>query len=282
MVKFGPSGNSEKFYELGHKSSIQAPKWLNEIGLEAYEYQCSKGINISEESAIMLGVEAKKHNISISIHAPYFISLSSQDREKQDNSIKYITDTLEVARWMGATRVVVHPGGLNKGTREEAHKTACEVMKRAILSADKLGLNDIHICPETMGKINQLGTVEEIIDMCKMDDRLIPTLDFGHINSRGMGSLKSPEDYELVINMIHNGLGEYRSKNFHCHFSRIEFTQGGEKKHWTMADTQYGPEFSDFAQVIVSKKLNPTIICESRGTMAEDALTLKKIYENLL
>ena len=279
MIRFGPSGNSENFYDKGYNSSVQMPAWLTEMGLNAYEYQCSKGVKISEKKAVELGNEAKKHDISISIHAPYYINLSSKEEEKRLNSIKYIIETLRAASWMGARRIVVHPGACSKMERREALRMAAKTLKEAIDEADSTGLGNINICPETMGKINQLGNLEEVIELCLMDERLIPTLDFGHIHARGMGCLNLVEDFDRVLNFVGNKLGNERLNKFHCHFSRIEYTSGGEKKHWTLEDTQYGPEFSLLAEAICKKNLSPVIICESRGTMAEDALKLKSIYE---
>lgn len=281
MIKFGPSGNSDIFYEQGFKSSLEAPQWIAEFGLDAYEYQCSKGINISAEKAKILGEKAEKNSIFLSIHAPYFINFSSMDESKRQNSVKYIIDTLNIAKVMGARRVVVHPGSCAGLDRREAFDTARQTLNEIVTGTKNMGLGGINICPETMGKINQLGDVDEIIELCKIDEQIIPTLDFGHIHARTRGGLKEPEDYEIIFDNIENQLGWERLKHFHCHFSRVEFTQGGEKKHWTLKDIQYGPEFAILARVLVKRKLEPVIICESRGTMAEDALELKDIYKSV-
>ncbi|WHH59651.1 TIM barrel protein [Petroclostridium sp. X23] len=277
-VKFGPSGNSDKFYEQGYKSSLQMPKWLKDMGLDAYEYQCSKGVKISEETAVKLGENAKEQGITMSIHAPYYINLASVEPEKRENSKRYIIETMTAARWMGAERIVVHPGSCSKMDRKKALVLAKETLKTTLAQADEMGLGDIHICPETLGKINQLGTLEEILELCMLDERLIPTIDFGHIHARGLGCLIDQSDFEKIFDIMEKALGNDRLKSFHSHFSRIEFTAGGEKKHWCFGDTQYGPEFEPIAEILYRKNLSPTIICESRGTMAEDALELKKIY----
>ena len=125
----------------------------------------------------------------------------------------------------------------------------------------------------------RLGDLEEILKMCSIDERLIPTVDFGHLHARGMGCLNSVGDFDKVLEQIENALGYERLKNLHCHFSRIEFTTGGEKKHWTLEDKQFGPDFEYLAEAMVKKNMEPVIICESRGNMAEDALRLKNIYE---
>lgn len=276
-VKFGPSGNSDLFYEQGYKSTIEAPKWLSELGLNAYEYQCNKGVKIGIDKARKIGEEAKKYGVQISVHAPYFINLASQEEQKRKNSIKYIIDTLSIGKVMEADRIVVHPGSCSKMDRKVALEIAKDTLSRAVYQAKELGFN-IYICPETMGKINQIGTLEEIIELCKIDDILLPTIDFGHLHARDLGCLKCFKDFEIIFDKIENNLGIDRLKILHIHYSRIEYTKGGEKRHWTYEDTQYGPEFEPIAELIYKKNLTPTIICESRGTMAEDAVKLKEIY----
>ena len=281
MVKFGPSGNSESFYEEGFKSSVQMPGWLRRKGLDAYEYQCNKGTNIGEATAKGIGAEAALNGIFLSIHAPYYINLSSLEEDKRNNSIRYILDTLKVAKWMGAARIVIHTGSASNKSREWALATAIEALKHVMTEADNLGFGDITICPEVMGKINQLGSLEEILEMCKIDERLIPTIDFGHLHARGMGCLNNLDDYRAVLDEIEAVLGYERLKMLHCHFSRIEYTAGGERKHCTLSDTQYGPEFEPLAELILKKRLEPVIICESRNNMAEDALSLKRILKTM-
>ncbi len=279
MIRFGPSGNSESFYEQGNKSSVQAPAWLKSIGLNAYEYQCSKGVNVGRSTAEQLGREAEKNGIFVSIHAPYYINMASEEEEKRENSKRYIIETMEAAGWMGAQRIVVHTGSCSKVSREWALNTAKKVLSETITEADNMGFSDITICPEVLGKINQLGSLEEILEMCKIDDRLIPTIDFGHLHARDLGALNSKDDFKRVLDKIECEVGLDRLKKIHVHFSRIEFTKGGEKKHWTLDDTQFGPDFEPLAELIYKRNMEPVIISESRGCMAEDALKLKKIYQ---
>ena len=143
------------------------------------------------------------------------------------------------------------------------------------------GFHDVRLCIETMGKINQLGDLDEVMQLCRIDDSFLPCIDFGHLNARTLGGLKTKKDFEHIFNEIEDKLGTERLKVFHSHFSKIEYTKGGEKKHLTFEDTVYGPDFEFAAQIIKERDLAPTIICESCGTQAEDALTMKKIYENI-
>lgn len=275
---FGPAGNCEDFYAAKHKSSLEAPFWVKENGLEAYEYQCGKGVKISDEAAEILGKNAKECGIFLSVHAPYYISLSSTDPEKRDNSINYILKTLEAAKCMDAKRIVVHSGSCGDITRKEALELAKDTLFRAVKAADEAGFGDIAICPETMGKVKQLGTVDEVCELCSIDERLIPTIDFGHVNSQTLGGLKTMEDFQKIFDTIRKTLGEYRLKHFHAHYSRIEYTNSGEKKHHCFAETEYEPEFDPIAQIVAEMELSPIIICESRGTQTRDAVQLQKIY----
>ena len=282
MVRFGPSGDSESFYEQGYKSSAQMPAWLSAMGLEAYEYQCNRGVNISEKTAREIGEEAVKNDIFLSIHAPYYINLASPEEEKRKNSKRYIIETLTAAKWMGAKRIVVHTGSYSKVDKRWALKTAIDLIGEVLDEARNSGLEDVLICPEVLGKNNQMGSLDEIIEMCRIHELLMPTVDFGHIHARYQGGLNCPEDFERVINQLENALGFERIKNHHCHLSRVEFKKGGEKKHWNIDDVEFGPEFAHLAEIIVKKGMEPVIICESRSNMAEDALKLKKIYESII
>lgn len=279
MIRFGPEGNSQAFYDEGHKSSLDMPQWLSELGLNAYEYPCTRGVRLSEKMARALGEEASARDIALSVHAPYYINLATDDEEKRKKSINYIMQTLQVAQWMGATRIVVHSGACAKMMREEAMGWAKKTLRMAIHEADTAGFGEIHICPETMGKMNQLGSLEEVLQLCRLDERLLPTVDFGHLHTRGLGCLNTKEDFAEVLNAIENKLGRERAKQFHSHFSRIEYTKGGEKRHWCFSDSQFGPDFDPLAELLAQRGLEPVILCESAGTQAKDALEMKQKYE---
>ncbi|ADQ45887.1 Xylose isomerase domain-containing protein TIM barrel [Caldicellulosiruptor kronotskyensis 2002] len=282
MIRFGPAGNSQSFYDAGYKSSVDAPKWLKSIGLSAYEYQCNKGVNISKEKARQIGQEAQKYDILVSIHAPYYINFGSQEEEKLQRSKEYIYECVEVAKEMKAQRIVFHPGSCAKVERSLAFETAKKAILEVVNVVKEMHVDGIFLCPETMGKKNNLGSSDEIIEICKMDEMLLPTIDFGHINAFEGGSLKTEEDFENLLKKFIDQLGYERMKCFHSHFSRIEYTSQGEKKHWNYEDKQFEPDFEPLAEALYKLKLEPVIICESKDYMAEDALVLKKIYQETL
>lgn len=281
MPKFGPAGNSESFAELGYKNSLQVPEYIVKMGLDCYEYQCGRGVNIGEDKARQLGEKAKAAGISLSLHAPYYISMSSVEEEKRLNSINYILASAKAVNAMGGDRIVVHTGSCGKISREHALELALDTMKKAINALDSEGLSHIHICPETMGKVNQLGTLGEVLELCRLDERLIPCIDFGHLNARDLGILKTTADFDNIFISIKNALGTDRLKCFHSHFSKIEYTTGGEKRHLTFEDTVFGPNYEPVMELTYKYGCDPTFICESAGTQAEDAKTMKDYYSSL-
>ncbi len=275
---FGPAGNAENF---PYKSSADAPRWLREIGLDCYEYQCGKGVHVGEATARKVGQAARERGIALSLHAPYFINLANPDPDALRKTTGYITGACLVAGWMGVGRVVIHSGALMGRTRREALDIALRSLKEVIAACDGAGFGHITLCPETMGKINQLGDLDEVLELCTLDERLLPCVDFGHLYARSLGADDGAEAVERMLTRMEGALGPDRAGRFHSHFSHIEFTpNGGERCHRTFADDGgYGPDWAPLAQAVARRGWSPTFICESAGTQAEDALTMKRIYQ---
>lgn len=275
---FGPGGNSESFYAEGNKATIQAPSWLRSKGLDAYEYQAGNGLTASDATLAAVGKKAAEHGILMSLHTPYYISLSGVIEEKRLKSIEYISKSLHAAELLGADTIVIHTGSAAKISREEALALAADTLEKNL---DVNGDTPIKMGLETMGKINQLGTLEEVIELCKRHPKYHPVVDFGHLNARNIGGYFTDCDsYRRIFDKIGSELGDEYAYNLHCHFSKIEYTSAGEKKHLTFEDTVFGPEFDGLGEAIVREGVCPRIICESAGTMAEDALFMKAMWQN--
>ena len=275
-ARFGPGGNSEAFYLSGYKSTLDAPLYVKEMGLDAYEYEAGNGIGASMSLFKEIGKRAKEQGILTSFHTPYFISLSSVEESKRQNSINYIQQSLDAAHLLGARTIVIHAGSCAKISRETALYLAKNTLYQTLSTVERYGIS---LGIETMGKINQLGTLDEVLSICKMDSALVPVVDFGHLNARECGGVfRSAEDYYRVFEKIALTLGDEVARNLHCHFSMIEWTDKGEKKHHTFERADFGPPYEPLCDVIRKHKLSPTIICESNGTQAEDALLMKQRY----
>ncbi|MBE7086251.1 MAG: endonuclease IV [Clostridiales bacterium] len=281
MIKFGPSGNCESFYAEGFSHTEESAAFVKKRGLDCFEYSFGRGVRMSEDKAISIGDAFKAEDVEISVHAPYFINFANPDDEMAAKSYGYVLDSAKMVKLMGGKRVVFHPAAQGKVSREEAVKKTEERLK---ILRDYIYLNDMQdliFCPETMGKMAQIGTVEEITRFCKIDPVFTPCIDFGHINAREQGSLKTVQDYKSRLEYMIAELGYERMKHFHSHFSKIMYSVKGEIKHLTFDDNVYGPEFEPLAIAIKELKLEPYIVSESAGTQAEDALIMKQIYNSL-
>ncbi len=280
MIKFGPSGNSESFVNEGHKSTFEAFEWLKTRELELFEYSFGQGVRIGMATAETYGKEAARCGIEISVHAPYFINFANPDPEKINNSVGYVLSSLAALKAFGGKRCVFHPGSEGGADRKDAFSRTIKGVELLSQKKHDAGFDDLLICPETMGKQAQIGTVEEIIELCNIDSSIYPCIDFGHINARECGALKTKDDYKRIIDKLISGVGEEKASNMHVHFSKIEYRAKGEKRHLTFADTKYGPEFEPLAEVFAEYKFSPHILSESAGTQAEDAACMKRMYLN--
>lgn len=282
MIKFGPSGNCQWFYDEGNKNSYQAPKWLDSKGLNAYEYAFTRGVKMREDTARQICEQVKQYNIEISVHAPYYINFAGTDEELLEKSYGYILDSLKYLKLMGGKRCIFHPGTCGKLDRPQAFNLLKERMVELVKRVKQAGYGDMYLCPETMGKSMQLGSYQEIAELCNIDDMIIPTIDFGHINSFEQGWLSNSQAFEELIKYYIDNIGFEKTKIMHVHFSKIEYGQKGEIKHLTFDDKTYGPHFENLAPVLKKYNLEPVIICESRDTQAQDAIKMKEIYQNTI
>ena len=280
--RFGPAGISDSFAAQGYKSSLDIPAYTAGMGLDAFEYQCGHGVRLAEDKARQMAALAAEKGIVFSVHAPYYISMSSLDEEKRLGSIRYLLQSAQLCRALGGRRIIFHPGSCGKQSRAAALEKALDTLRRGVEALDEAGYGDMTLCPETLGKIGQLGDLDEVLALCGVDERIVPCIDFGHLNARTLGGIRSKADYAAILDRMGEALGDERARKFHVHFSRIEFSAGGEKRHWTFAETQFGPEPAPLMELLAERRLAPVVICESAGTQAEDARTLGQIYRHAM
>ena len=279
--RFGTAGLSDSYAAKGFDPQKIAA-YTASFGLTAFEYQCGRGVRLAHDKAQALGKAAATQGITLSVHAPYYISMSGLDDEKRLHSVDYLLQSCALVKALGGRRVVFHPGSCGKQSREAALEKALDTMRRAVAACDEAGYGDCILCPETMGKVNQLGTVDEVLALCAVDARITPCIDFGHIYARSGGTeLTDTASYAALLDKLGDALGDDRAVHFHAHFSRIAYTAGGEKCHLTFADTDYGPPHAPLLQLLKQRGLAPTVICESAGTQAEDAQKLAAAFAAL-
>lgn len=279
MIRIGPSGNSESFYASGRKHTYQEAEYLHSLGLNAFEYSFGRGVSMSDETANKIKTEFAKYDIAVSAHAPYYTNFANPDPEMINKSVGYVMQSLEACFKMGGERVVFHPAACGKAKREDAVSAAKRNLELLAARASEID-RDFKICAETMGKLNQIGTVEEVVDFCLIYEKFYPCFDFGHINSYMRGGLKTKDDYRRILDYTIDKLGFDKASAMHVHFSKIQYGDKGEIRHLTFADDKYGPDYAPLAELFDEYKMSPYIVCESNGTMSDDALAMKKMHKN--
>ena len=190
---------------------------------------------------------------------------------------------LDALRAFGADKLVFHPASCGSMKREEALALTAKRFEETFSKLEEEGcLDGLWMCPETMGKTMQIGTYKEVVDLCKLNKHLVPTFDFGHINSLEQGCLKTKDDFKRIIDYSLENIGFEKTNNSHIHFSKIQYGNKGEIRHLNYDDSVYGPEFDYLAEVLIENNLSPRVICESMSNMPQDSLIMKKIYYKIL
>jgi deoxyribonuclease-4 len=282
-TRFGPAGVPPMFRVMG-ATTIDTPRLLHEEGLDAFEYQASRWgpkPQIKKEDAERLGAESIKNDVKLSMHGSYFVNLSGK-KEVVEASKQRLIACATAADWMGAYVVVFHTGFYGKFEKDYAFKTCLTALKEVSAEMKSLGLK-VKLGPETMGRKFQVGTLEEILKINQEIEGIQLVIDWGHLHALHQGTLKKVEDFRVIAEKVEQTLGTEALKSMHCHFSKIEFSSQGEKRHHTLDEERYGPEFRMLAEVIIDFGMHPTMICET-PILDIDArkmqATLKEIIES--
>lgn len=244
--------------------------YLKSLGLDASEVQFVRGVYLSEEKAQILGKAAKENNMSMSVHAPFYINLGSKDEAIIEKSKERILKSAQRGALFGAKSIVFHAGFY---TIENAAERICQEILEL---ADQV--KGTKLAPETMGNMSKFGKLDELYDLAKHKNVRL-CVDWCHLHALGGGALKKKSDFDEVLDNIKSNLGKRAIDELHCHFSGVEYTQKGEKKHLPIDSKE--PDFKLLARALYER--NPkdmTIICES-PMLEFDAVKMKKMFESL-
>lgn len=279
-TRFGTAGVPPTFRLLKAKLT-NVPKLLRDSGLDAFEYQAVRWGDkpqIKQQDAQAFGVEVRKHDIRLSMHGSYFINLAGKADVVSASKDRLIAGAT-AADWMGAYVIVFHTGFYGKFEKSYAFNICLKALQEVSQTIKDLGLN-VKLGPETMGKKFQVGNLDEIIAICQKVEQTQLVVDWGHLHARDLGAFKKVDDIRAVAEKIESTLGSETLQNIHCHFSKIEFTNQGERKHHPLDEPMYGPEFELLAKVLFDFKMHPTIICET-PLLDIDALKMKKMLQKV-
>ena len=280
--RFGPAGVPPWFRAI--KAALaDVPSLLREEGLDAFEYQAVRWgakPQIKREDAEKLGSKAKENDVRVSLHGSYFMNFCGR-KEIIEASKKRLIACITAAEWMKAYVVAFHSGFYGKKSKKEDFAKCLEALKEVGEAMRALGIKNVKIGPETMGKPSQLGSLDEVLSLCEEVEQTQLVIDWAHLHARGKGHFKTVDDFRRVIVEIENRLGTKAVKGMHCHFSKVEFTDKGERRHHTIGEADYGPDFTMLAKVIAEFKLKPVIISES-PILDIDAIKMRDILQKEL
>ncbi|HID40648.1 MAG TPA: deoxyribonuclease IV [Pyrodictium sp.] len=275
-MHFGPAGKP-----VGMKQGdyVKAIEYISGLGLDAIEYEAVRGVRVSEAKARAIREVAERYNVIVSMHAPYYINLAGSE-ETIKKSIERLKAALRAAGWMGAYVVVFHPGYYrdNPSPRDAVRKVV-ESLRPVVEWMKQEGIRDVWLSPETTGKSSQVGSLDDVIEICRELEMCRPTVDWAHLHARSEGNYITSLDHVIdVIERIEQELGTWAVKPLHTHFSRIEYGRGGEREHHTLAEEEYGPEWRIVCRAYRETEIEGVVISES-PILDRDALVMKKICE---
>lgn len=179
------------------------------------------------------------------------------------------------------TLLFFHPGYYRNKSRNEAFKSCKSALNDVVESMKTLGIKNVKIGPETTGKTSQLGSLDEILSLCEEVEQTQLVIDWAHLHARDMGRFRTLDDFRKVMETVEKRLGVEALRHMHCHFTKIEYTHKGERRHHILDNKTFGPDFKLFAKVIIEYKLRPVIISES-PILDLDAVKMRKILQKEL
>lgn len=273
-VLFGPAGypavakgNVKKVFEI-----------LYQVGITALEYAAVHGLRTTEEKAKVIGELASQYNISMSLHAAYYISLVSKEPRTRERSKQRLVKALSFAPLMKVKRIVFHPGTHGGLSREEAHVVIRDALKEVWEEAGGVRKGTF-LAPEIAGKLVMYGSIEQIIQLCQDVEGCIPTIDWAHLYARSQGQINDKNSYQEIITRFENELGSLFLDNMHFHISGITFTEKGEVSHKPCGE-EWGPDIYPLMELVHEVGYKPTFICESPDPI-QGALYAKFILEQI-
>ena len=251
MIRIGPAGFGG--------NPVAMIESVASYGVAAAEVEFTYGVRMKQEDARTLGKLNKKYNLMLSIHAPYYINLASKEKEKIEASKKRIIDSCDRGRLMGAKYVVFHAGFYQGRDKEEVF----QMIKEGIIDIQQIIKKNrwnITLAPETTGKESQFGDIDELIRM-KKETGCHLCVDFAHLKARNRGKI----DYDEIMKKL-KPLG-----HIHAHFSGIEWTDKGERRHLITPEK----EIKELLSYLLKYKIDVTIINESPDSIGDSVKTLK-------
>lgn len=261
--------------------TIAAIEHTRQLGLDHLEIAWVRSVRVSDDMCAQIKETAQKHDVTLSIHAPYFINLNSQTAEKMEASDNRLLTAARKGFLAGAPDIVFHPGSYHQQPPEQVYERVKEKLVELTGILREEGV-EVILRPETMGKQAMFGTLDEVLQLSRDLDNVLPCVDWAHLHARtGDGTFNSYDEFDAAMKSIKEMLGEEGLKTLHNHMSGITYTAKGEKSHLPLneADLLY----RDLIQVFVDNDVEGTIGVEAPHPFhVADCLTLQATHQRLV
>jgi deoxyribonuclease IV len=254
------------------KDSISGIERIKEIGLKAMELEFVYGVSMKKETAELVKKQAQKNLVKLSVHAPYYVNLNAEKKEKIEASKKRVLDSCRIGYIAGASTVLFHPGFYLKDSKEQTFNAVKKAVEE-IISAMKEEKIRLDLRLETTGKHSAFGSLEEVVEISEQTGAK-PCIDFSHLHARCNGCLKKQGDFEELLEKI----PEKFLKNLHMHVSGINYSEKGERNHLNLEESDF--QYKELLNALHDKKVSGTIICESPN-LEDDAMLMQKHWKNI-
>jgi deoxyribonuclease-4 len=255
-------------------SSLAAIERIKALGLDCLEIEFVKGVKMGMDTAAKVREKATALGVRLSVHAPYFINLNSEDPGKRLQSQERLLKTARVGAACGASSVVFHAAFYGQDPAEKTYEAVKKELAavQSIVRTERLG---IILRIETMGKRSQFGSLDEVLGLCRDVDGLQPCLDFSHLYARE-GKVNSYTEFHRVLSKVARKLGPRSLRNIHIHIAGIHFGDRGEIKHLNLDEADF--RYDEWLQALRDLGVEGMVICESPN-LEGDAVMLKKLYQ---
>ncbi len=259
------------------KNSIDGIKRVKELGLGAMELEFVRGVKMSRSTAQEVRSVANSLEIILTAHAPYYINLNSQDRDKLRASIERILETARVGSESGAFSIVFHPAYYGSDTPQTVYKRVRDSLKYISRVLKGEGI-EIWVRPETMGGLAEFGDLDEVISLAEDVEMVLPAIDFAHLHARSLGGYNTYEEISGVLVKLEQRLGRIALDSMHIHISGIQYGSRGEIKHLNLEESDLN--YKDILRALKDFRAKGVVISESPN-IEGDAILMRNVYEAL-
>jgi len=257
--------------------SVGAVERINSLGLEALELGWVQSVRVSEQTCFEIKQIANDKDVSLSVHAPYFINLNANDDE-WPKSRQRLMDSAYYGSLAGATDIIFHPGSYFGSPPADVLPVAISRLAGCVEELKVMNIC-VRLRPETMGKAALIGSLEDALEMSKQIETVLPCLDFAHLHARtGDGSANSYLEWVSMLERYALVLGSESLHSLHIHLSGIEYSMKGEKNHLPLVESDLN--VGELLRALSDLKCEGRILCES-PILEEDALYLQELWKNV-